>query len=239
MRNCTGYIGLYLAAMTVLLTGCDIDSAENAARNPGINVEGFYVGQGDGPVVPTTSGAPVLNMNLTQNGDQLQVIENNGIIFRGSLGQVVDTRASFTLTGRATSGQEVTISGTFTVNGTTSSMQGSWIEPTLVSTVFGTATVAEAPTPPDNGPDNPDGGEPRVSVSPSTATLAIGENETFTASGGNGSFTWSQSSTRGTLTLSGSGNSTARFTATVQGSTTLTVRDTASDSTTVSITVEP
>lgn len=226
-----------LVGIVAVLTGCDIDSAENATRNPGVNVEGFYVGQGDGPIVSTTTGEPVRNMNLTQNGDQLQAIDNNGIIFRGSLGQVIESRASFTLQGRATSGQEATISGTFTVSGTTSDMQGSWIEPTLVSTVFGTATVPEATTPTD-GTDNPDGGTTGVSVDPTTSTLGIGDDETFTASGGTGSFTWSQSLTRGTLTLSGSGNSTARFTATVLGTTTLTVRDTDGVSTTASITVQ-
>jgi len=133
--------------------GCEIDSSESATRNVPIIVTGFYAGNGGSAMVSRTTGAPVLTMNVRQNGDQLEVIDNNGIVFRGSIGQVLGNGASFTLTGRATSGQEVTISGNFNVDGTSSTMTGSWIEPTLVSTLSGTSTVPEL-DPGDGGTTN-------------------------------------------------------------------------------------
>ena len=217
-------LGLGLAVG--IMTGCEIDSAENSTRNPGLTVEGFYIGQGGGPIVPSTTGNPVQNMNLMQNGDQLEVIDNNGIIFRGSLGQVVDDRASFTLRGQATSGQEATISGNFNVDGTTSTMRGSWIENSLVSTVFGTAVVPSNRTPvATNGNPN----VANVTISPSSLTLNPSQTGNFTANGGTGTFVWSQSNDQaGTLsTPQGVRDERVTYTAstTTGTTTTLTVRD--------------
>lgn len=235
---------MFSLGVTGLMTGCEIDSAENSTRNPGLTVEGFYTGRDGGPMVPRTTGNQVQTMNLTQNGDQLQVIDDNGIIFRGSLGQVIDDGATFTLRGQATSGQEATISGNFDVAGTMSTMRGSWIEDSLVSTVFGEATVPENTTP---APTNDNPNVANVTISPGSAiTLNSGAAQTFTASGGTGTFRWAQSPvTLGELAFSGDRDRIAQFVAgNMEGDTsTLTVSDqnggANADSASVQITIAP
>lgn len=137
-RLLTVSAALFLAA---LMSGCDIESAESSQNEVDINVEGFYANSG-GRLVQQNTGNPIMNMNLRQNGDGLEGVDNNGNIFKGTIGQVIEgTTASFNLTGPTTAGNEGTISGTFTVNGTSSVMSGTWIENALYSTVYGTATV--------------------------------------------------------------------------------------------------
>ncbi|MGD9873708.1 MAG: hypothetical protein AB7T27_05495 [Kiritimatiellia bacterium] len=141
----TVFTALSLAA---LMCGCDIESAESSQNEVDINVEGYYANSG-GRLVQQNTGNPIINMNIRQNGDGLEGVDNNGNLFKGTIGQVIDgTTASFNLTGPTTAGNEGTISGNFTVNGTASTMSGTWIEDAFYSTVYGTATV------PNNTNDN-------------------------------------------------------------------------------------
>ncbi len=110
-------------------------------------------------------------------------------------------------------------------------MSGSWIEPSLVSTLFGTATVPDTTTPDDTNT------VADVSISPTSGNLEAGETLTFTASGGAAPYSWSSPTTIGTRTLSGSGNAVATFNATTVGTATLTVTDADGESQGASITV--
>jgi hypothetical protein len=200
-------LGGLLSAVTVFL-GCNGDSAEGIVRNVGLIVEGFYVHPNEGSLlVSQTSGADVSSMNLRQSGDQLEGIDNNQMVFRGTIGQVVDANnASFTLNGKSTSGADATISGTISVEGTQATMRGTWIEPTLFGNVYGQATV------PTNAPPSNGGGGNGLTISPTATQTVVGSPRTFTASGGEPPYNWFvENETIGSVVGSGStGNYTAR-----------------------------
>lgn len=213
-----------------LLTACDISSSNSATRNVPIIVEGFYSRADGSPIVSRTSGANVNNLNLRQSGDQLEAIDNNGVVFRGTIGQVIEnTRASFTMEGRSTAGNRATLAGNFDVRGNVSVMTGSWIEDMLVGQITATALV------PTNAPPDEPGD---VAVSPTSSNLQVGQSATFTASGGSGSFTWSlANASLADLVPSGDRNATLTLTARVAGNTTLTVRDSAASPGSASATI--
>jgi hypothetical protein len=150
----TGWIvvGLCLALLPLILfapSGCEVGSADSVVRTLGIDFTGFYQGYGTNGtqlVVPPNSGDAVTLLNLRQNGDQLEVIDNNGIVFRGVLGNLVEQTASFTLEGSTTVGNPVTISGTLTGVGTAGTMHGTWIEPDLYATLSAQGVINPAPT---------------------------------------------------------------------------------------------
>jgi len=213
---------------SAVLLGCNGDSAEGIVRNVGLVVEGFYVHSNpDSFLVERTSGAPVRSLNLRQSGDQLEGVDNNGILFKGTVGQVFDeTRASFNLEGRSTSGEPASIAGTIDVEvgGTTATMRGTWIEPTLASTVFGVATV------PTNAPPaepTPGTNATAVAVMPTSVIIVETNSQQFTASGGSGVFIWSRSIPNiGNFTdFDGDRNERATYTANGEGSNTITVVD--------------
>ena len=229
---------LALTALTVLLTaagllaGCD-GSAETSSREVGLIVEGFYRHPNAGNfMVPRTSGNPVDNMNLRQSGDLLEAYDNNGILFRGTIGRVTGgSIASYTLEGRSTAGEPVTIAGSINVDGATATMTGTWLEPTIASEVFATATV------PTNAPA-PSATNTAVTLNQTLVSIAA-ENgtTTFTASGGAGDFSWAVGSGGlGSITsITGSRNNTANYQATGQGNNTVTVSDARGESATAAI----
>lgn len=149
MKRSREWLGVLLtltAGLTTLfLLGCEIDSADSVVRNVEINYAGFYVGDG-GSLVSQQTGAKTTSLNLRQTGDQLEAVDNNGIVFRGTLGSIVDETATFVLDGATTAGQSVTIDGTLTASGTEGTMRGTWIEPALYGTVSGKATINPSPT---------------------------------------------------------------------------------------------
>lgn len=231
-----GYgLGCVLAVFTAILAGCDIDSGESGARNVGLSVQGFYTHPDAGSfVVLRTSGDPLVSIDLRQAGDQLEGIDDNGIVFGGTIGQVAASNsATFNMEGRSTSGADATISGTITIEGTVATMRGTWIETALTSPVFGQATV-------------PSNAVPRV-VTPTNAVLSLnqtlvtiaaaGGTTSFTASGGVPPYSWSLSSTSlGRISsITGAGNATANYTATTTGNNTITATDTVGDRTSATI----
>ena len=172
--------GIFIAVAfvcSVVLLGCSGDSAEGTVRSVGgLVVEGFYVHPTPGNLlVGQTSGAPVRSLNLRQSGDQLEGVDNNNIFFKGTIGQVIDgNRASFNLEGRSTIGERATISGIIDLTGNLATMRGTWIEPTLTSTVVGVAEVPENVA--------------AVRLNPTSITIVDGGLTTFTASGGTKDF---------------------------------------------------
>lgn len=138
----TGFISC-LAAFT-LLTACNLESANSVSRTVGADVNGVYSYDSgecsnNGKFVSANTGAPVTSFDLRQTGDNLEAIDNNGIIFRGTIGVVFDDTASFTLEGNTTAGNSVTVSGTIEVGGGEGVMRATWIEDSLFGTVCGTA----------------------------------------------------------------------------------------------------
>jgi hypothetical protein len=130
-----------------ILSGCEGDSAETLVRNIAFQVSGIYRNPGDsnnGKLVSNNTGSPVTQMDLRQTGDQLEAIDNNGLIFKGTIGNASDTEGGFTLDGQTTAGQPATISGVIrksSGSSTEAEMRGTWIEPSLFGTVVGVASV--------------------------------------------------------------------------------------------------
>ena len=200
------------AAMLAGLSACEVGSPDTAIRSVEFNVAGFYANPDGGNLVSQNTGAAIVNLNLRQTGDQLEGIDNNGKIFRGTIGDAGTSSASITLQGETTAGNPGTISGTIDSSGTTATMRGTWIENSLYGTVYGQATV------PTNGGSS--GGTLAISPSGNT-TVARGSTATFTASGGT-TYSWSVTSTAiGTITPTT--GSSVTYAAVASGTNTVTV----------------
>ena len=213
---------LVFPALLLLLTttSCDVGSSESVYRNVDIYVFGFYANStpslNHGRVVATNTGSPIVSLDVRQDGDQLEAIDNNGQVFRGTIGQTFGSSprsASFTLEGLTTVGNKGTISGTFEVNGSQGKMHGTWIESAMYSTVYGVATVAPSPTPQPT----------QITISGPT-TITIPANATYTATGGSGSYTWSINNSAIGQLASTSGSSVV-YSAKAAGTQILTVTD--------------
>lgn len=166
--------------LLVVAGGCEVGSPDEVVRDVGISIGGFYANS-NGRLVSQNSGAPIIHMNLIQNGEQLQGIDNNGKVFRGRIVSASSSSATITLEGRTSSGISGMIQATVEVSGGLATMRGTWIEATLYGIVYGQATV----------PTNPPGGG-NLAISPSgTITVSRNSSTTFTASGGTGSYSWS------------------------------------------------
>ena len=209
---------LVLALMTAVIVtlplaiflGCEIDSAESTIADVDIIVEGYYTNPDGGNLVQQNTGNPITSLNVLQNGSSLEAVDNNGLIFRGSIGQVVDsTTASFTLEGFTTIRQAATITGNFTVPGgaDTSTMRGTWAEPSLFSTVYGQASVPINPTnaPPETN-DVDQVATPVISSSTGSAsfTNAVTVSITTTTGGATIYYTTNNSDPTGSTLYAGS-----------------------------------
>jgi hypothetical protein len=220
-----------LATASVVLIGCEAGSADSVTRNLDVDFSGFYVGN-SGPLVSKNSGNPVTQLNLRQNGDQLEAIDNNNLVFRGTIGSFDGTTGSFEMTGKTTAGQPVTMDGTLTGEGTTGTMKGTWVEPSFYATISGTATINPVPT---NAPPNTNT-VTALSVDPSSATLNTdGDTKTFTASGGTGTgYHWTLGDVNKGVVNTANG-ATVQYQRVHAGTNTLTVTDSASSSATAII----
>lgn len=140
-------IGVLFPLAGLLLSSCEIDSAESAYRQVAINVACLYQ-NGDSPIVQNNTGDPISWLDLRQDGDKLEGYDNNARIFKGTIGQVTEAEAlaTFTLQGVTTAGNEGTISGTIEVSGSTRTMRGSWMEATIFAPVYATCEGALEPT---------------------------------------------------------------------------------------------
>ena len=168
------------------LNGCDISSGDDVVRNVGgTSISGLYTNGGGRLVSPTNSGNALTSLNVIQTGDRLEAVGNDGQIYRGTIGNIIDNLASFTLSGTTSAGIAATLSGTIRIDGTTGVMTGTWIEPGLFGTVSASAAIAGQSGDGDNGNGNGD-----LSISGPT-TLSVGNSGTYTATGGSGSINWS------------------------------------------------
>lgn len=208
-----------LAASVLLFSGCEVNSANVVNRNVGVDYTGIYTGTAttNGTIATQNSGAPITQFNLSQTGDILEAVDNNGAIWKGSIGNSPDAtspQASFTMKGKTTVGANVTISGALNktaATATTATMSGTWIEPNFFATISAAGSVSITAT------NTSSGGA--ITVSPASTTVAIGQSAGFTASGASGTITWSVS---GNGSLSTTTGTTTTFTRTSAGSASLT-----------------
>ena len=136
-----------------LLPGCEVGSPNNVSTVANGDFSGQYAGTTNSALVANNSGSAVTVLTLSQSGNNLQAVDNNGILFKGTIGDILgaggtstngssgSASATFTLNGMTTAGQTVTITGDLHASGTTATMTGLCIEPTLNSSVHGTATI--------------------------------------------------------------------------------------------------
>ena len=145
----TAIIFLLFGIIVTLATivGCNVDSANNLIRQVSVNIAGIYRSPNGGRIVENNSGAQITKLDVRQAGDQLEVIDNNNQIFRGTLSDN-GQNFSFNLEGRTTAGNEVIMSGAFSISDGSSTMSGTWIEETLYSSFLATAAIASTPNPP-------------------------------------------------------------------------------------------
>jgi len=233
--NMNRMLSLFLSCATLALTaflflGCELDSSESVVRDVAVNFTGYYdkINDDTAPpfVSPKNSGGEVTFLNLLQTGDSLEATDNHGIIFRGSIGSVEDTTASFTLEGSTTAGQDVTITGQLNGDASTetATMKGTWIEPNVYAAVNGDAKINPIPTnQPSPGPTND------LKLVTTTSTLQPTQSATLTASGGSTPYNWSISANNlGALAVAPSGNSAEYQANSAVGTNTITVTDSAS-----------
>lgn len=222
-----------LAGAAAVFCGCEVDSASDVQRNLGVDFTGFYSRTGNSnetvAIVSKNTGAPITSFQLRQGGDRLEAIDNHNIIFKGSIGSFNGSVATFELVGRTTAGNKATISGTLTASGgstgtvgnTEGTMRGTWIEDAFYGTVFAVASIPGV----SQGGGGGGGGSGALTISPGSATVAIGSSQTFNAArnGTSVSVTWSISAGIGSLSTF-NGSSTT-FTRTAGGSATLSATD--------------
>ncbi len=134
-----GLLGLLAVGV---FPGCEVGTPDDATPVGNGNFSGYYVGSSNANLVANNSGNPVTSLTLSQFGNQLQGVDNNGMLFKGTIGDIISATATFTLTGSSTAGAAVTINGNLRASGTTATMAGTWVEPGLYSGIYGTASIA-------------------------------------------------------------------------------------------------
>ena len=205
-------LALPLAALAI--AGCDVGSTDSTTAvvsdNAGniYNYSGLYMSttntsgstNGYGTLVfpaGRQSGAALIWMRLLQYGSALEAYDSAGLAWSGSVSVQNGETASFSLQGRTTAGNPVEIFGTLDYAEQLSTMDATWIEPGFAGSIFAQATVSPVTT---NSPvvtNTPTGD---VSVSPTSANLTTnGAQQVFTASGGDGIYSWSYTSGNGSL----------------------------------------
>lgn len=183
----TFIVALFLSALVgaAVFTGCSLSSADSTSRSVSIIVQGYYQSVNGTRIVQNNTGAAIKTLDLRQNGDQLEAVDNNGMIFRGSIGRVEDTtlQASFVLTGATTAGQEGTMAGVIAVDGNTGRMQGTWAEPSLFSTFSAIGTVPQTPT----------NSTSTLKISSGPSSVSAGSTNSYSVTGSSGTITWDYS----------------------------------------------
>lgn len=197
--------GIAVPAALLALTGCETDSTNTSSvvsNNAGTvyDFSGFYHSSSstnaDGSaylVFPyeQQSGTKLTWMRIVQDGSSLQGYDNAGKNWNGAISSVADVTARFSLEGSTTAGTNVTIVGTMTYNSGQSTISASWLEAGGFSGSFFAVGAVSAPS--TNTP------VADLQISPTSATIATNGSRTFTATGGNGTYTWAHSGSCGTL----------------------------------------
>jgi len=155
-------------------------------------------------------------------------VDNNGGIWKGKITNNPDAEnlaATFTLNGKTTANNEVTVSGQISKDAAASTdaqMSGTWIEPAFYAIVSAHGSVSVTST-------NTGG---NITISPPSATVPVGGNASFTASGASGTITWSVSGGGAVNPVTGNSTTFVRSTA---GTVTLTATDASGGSATATI----
>lgn len=158
-----GLIALALLASAAIYMGCEVDSADTFSRDVATDFSGLYKGCDDGPIVSGISGSNITSLDLRQSGDTLEAVDNNGGLWRGSLGEVQGGRSSFELKGSTTGGAQAWFSGTLdstdggntNVSGaSTGYMRGTFIQGDRYRTFCGSATIRGTRPEPQPTPTN-------------------------------------------------------------------------------------
>jgi hypothetical protein len=207
-----------------LLIGCDVDSVDSTASvisdNDGTiyNFSGLYLNNSTNGLLPLVfptngpSGKPITSLRLLQYGSVLEAFDSANQTWSGSISALQGGSATFGLSGHTTAGQAVEVAGTMTYSAQESTMNASWIEPTYFGTLYAKASVPPAAT----------NSSSSVSIDPSSAILTTSlPTRTFSATGGDGTYSWTHTGTCGTL--SGTSGSSIIYTRTSIGSDILTV----------------
>jgi hypothetical protein len=139
------WLAIVFCGGALLLVSCEISSPSDTVRQVSLNVTGTYR-NGEG-IADRQSGTRITQLTITQQGDQLTVLDNLGAVWSGSIGRAEGNVALVNLRGRASTGVEVVITGSIVVEGTTGTLTGTWIEPSLRSPVRATASVSPVATP--------------------------------------------------------------------------------------------
>ena len=207
-------LALALPVAALVIAGCDVGSTDSTtavmADNEGniYNYSGLYMSitntsgstNGYGTLVfpaGRQSGAALIWLRLLQYGSVVEAYDSAGMTWSGNVSAQNGETASFSLQGRTTAGNSVEIFGTLDYAEQLSTMDATWIEPGFAGNIFAQATVSPVAT---NSPvvtNTPTGD---VSVSPTSKELTTnGQSQVFTASGGDGTYTWSYTSGNGSL----------------------------------------
>ena len=162
-----------------ILSGCEVGNPNNVSPVANANFSGYYANPSGGDMVANHTGAAIMSLTLSQSGNQLQAIDSNGLLFTGTLGDVLGSgsstnsassslSAAFTLQGSTTAGAKVNVSGQIQTISSKATMTGTWAEPTLYSSIYGVASV------------------PSNNVNSTTALITVNANPSAdgTASGG-------------------------------------------------------
>ena len=137
------------------MVACEVGSASTVNRDVAVDFTGFYNDGSSGTtaiVTPHNSGASVKSLSIRQSGDRLEAVDNNGILFKGDIGNspsATSPQAQITMTGKTTAGAKVTISGTISkgsASDTTATLYGTWIEPSFYATIRAVGSVSKTVT---------------------------------------------------------------------------------------------
>jgi len=229
--------------VVALQPGCDTGSPNDTGTVANGDFSGNYVGASNGLLVANNTGAPVSSINLNQSGSDLQAVDNNGILFKGTIGDILtlnggssnassgSASATFTLTGGTTAGNSVTITGKLSGVGATATMTGLWVEPGVYSSIYGVAGITPIVVTSPSTNNN----TTALSISPTSATLnTTSETVTFKASGGTSPYGWTVANTNGRLITAFSGPSVV-YARNMAGNNTVVLSDSAGNTVTASI----
>ena len=253
-RNSLSRVLALAAALPLLasfLAACDVDSTDSTTAvvsdNSGTiySYAGLYMrdtssSNGNAALVypeGQQSGIVLTWMRLLQYGSVLEAYDNADQNWSGSISAQNGAVASFSLSGKTSAGASVEIVGTLTsgssssgstngatqVSATTATMDASWLETGFSGTIIARATTSPATVTSNATKD--------ISISPTSVSLDSNTvTQVFTASGGNGTNTWTLSSTKyGTLSAT-SGSQVTYTASNVVGTVTITVTDSSGDS---------
>lgn len=238
---------LLLLAASLAMVGCEVDSsADEFVRNVSINFSGFYRNTltNGAPIVSRNTGSRIFTLDLRQTGDRLEAVDNNGIIWKGSIGEVFENIASFTLEGLTTAGNRGTLTGSLSAEGVSTgtnavsgsaqgTMTGTYIEPDIFSAFYAQATIPGA-IPTGGGGGGGGGGSLNLSGPTSVAVNGTGN---YTVSGGTAPYGWQ--TTAGAFVPSNPTGTSATFRApsTSTGPVTISVTDSEGNTDSISVNI--